>query len=77
MLWRRATLRSVPALTPAQRRRRARVERLIGLAAPALDAVLWAGERLSRVVAGDEPPRPPAPDSPVRGGPVPRRRTPP
>lgn len=33
-----------------QQRRRARFEALIGLAAPALDLVLAAGDRLSRLV---------------------------
>ena len=57
-------------LTPDQQRRRARIERGIRLAAPALDLVLWAGDRFSRVIGredpGYEPARPPAPDSPVR-----------
>jgi hypothetical protein len=57
-------------LTPTQRRRRAQFERVIGLAAPALDAVLWVGDKFSRVVdrgdASYDPPRPPAPDSLVR-----------
>jgi hypothetical protein len=38
-------------LTPQQRRRRARVEGLIRAVAPALDLVLAAGDRLSRVVS--------------------------
>jgi hypothetical protein len=37
-------------LTPDQLRRRERVEGLIRLAAPALNAVLAVGERLSRIV---------------------------
>lgn len=48
-------------LTPDQLRTRARVERVIGLMAPALDLVLWAGERLSRLVEPEDheyyPPR--------------------
>jgi hypothetical protein len=59
-------------LTQSQRRRRALVEHGISLAAPALDALLWAGDRLSRIVERDDPsydpPRSPAPDSPVRRG---------
>jgi hypothetical protein len=62
-------------LTSAQRRRRAVIERGIAIAAPALDALLWAGDRLSRIVEGDDPaydpPRPPAPDSLVRRGSAP------
>ena len=49
-------------LTPEQRRRRARIERLIGLMAPGLNLVLSAGERISRVVEPEDtgyyPPRP-------------------
>ena len=41
-------------LTPDQRRRRARVEGLIRMAAPALDLVLAAGERLSRLVQRED-----------------------
>ena len=37
-------------LTPVQRRRRDRAETLIGIAEPALNLVLAAGERLSRIV---------------------------
>ena len=37
-------------LTPDQRRTRARVETLIRLMSPALNLVLAAGERISRVV---------------------------
>ena len=47
--------------TAAQLLRRRRVEAVIRLAAPALDALLYAGDRLSRVVgrgeAAPEPPR--------------------
>lgn len=47
-------------LTPVQRRRRDRAEGLIRLIAPALDLVLAAGERLSRVVErGDDDYYPP------------------
>jgi hypothetical protein len=42
------------ALTPVQRARRDRVERLIGLAAPALDLVLAVGDRVSRVVGSED-----------------------
>ena len=36
-------------LTPAQRRNRERVERLIGIAAPFLDLLLAVGDRISRI----------------------------
>jgi len=61
----------VATLTPEQRRRREQVESLIALAAPFLNLVLAAGERLSRLVepedheyypprgGGEEPPAPP------------------
>ena len=42
------------ALTPDQRRTRERVERLIGIAAPALNLVLAFGDRLSRVVEPED-----------------------
>ena len=42
-------------LTPDQRRTRERVESLIRLAAPGLNLVLAAGERLSRLVEPDDP----------------------
>ena len=42
-------------LTPDQMRTRDRVESLIRLAAPALNVVLAAGERLSRIVEPDDP----------------------
>ena len=49
--------------TPSQRIWRDRAEALIGLAAPALDLLLNAGERVSRVVAPEDrdfyPIRPP------------------
>jgi hypothetical protein len=67
--------------TPAQIARRRRVEGLIGLAAPLLDVVLFAGERVSRVAGrNDVAPEPPRLDrraarTPL-GGPtgVPERR---
>jgi hypothetical protein len=40
----------MPPHTPAQHRARARFEAVIGLAAPMLDLVLAAGDRLSRIV---------------------------
>jgi hypothetical protein len=47
--------------TPAQRARRRQIERVIGVAAPFLDVVLFAGDRLSRVAGRNEiqpdPPR--------------------
>ena len=49
------------ALTPEQRRMRARVESLIRLAAPGLSLVLAVGDRLSRLVEPEDhgyyPPR--------------------
>ena len=42
------------ALTPEQRRTRERVERLIAIAAPALNLVLAFGDRLSRVVEPED-----------------------
>jgi hypothetical protein len=41
-------------LTPEQRRTRERVESLIGLMAPALNLVLAAGDRISRVVESED-----------------------
>jgi hypothetical protein len=41
-------------LTPSQQRTREQVERLIGLMAPALDAILAAGDRISRIVAPED-----------------------
>lgn len=41
-------------LTPGQRRTRERVERVIGLAAPVLNLVLAAGDRLSRAVERED-----------------------
>ena len=42
-------------LTPEQRRTRDRVETVIRLAAPALNLVLLAGERLSKLVEPEDP----------------------
>jgi hypothetical protein len=44
----------VAALTPDQRRKRERVERLIAIAAPALNLVLAFGDRLSRAVEPED-----------------------
>ncbi len=41
-------------LTPDQRRTRDRVETFIGVIAPALNLVLAAGDRLSRIVEPDD-----------------------
>lgn len=41
-------------LTPGQRRARERIEVLIGAAAPALDLLLGAGDRLSRMVEHED-----------------------
>lgn len=43
------------SLTPDQRRTRDRVEAIIRLAAPGLNLMLAAGERLSRIVESDDP----------------------
>lgn len=65
-------------LTPDQQRTRERIEGLIRLAAPALNLVLAAGERLSRIVEPEDleyyPPRvasvePPPPPRAGRSGP--------
>ena len=46
--------------TPAQIANRRRVERVIALAAPALDLLLFAGDRVSRVAGrNDVDPEPP------------------
>jgi hypothetical protein len=50
----------VSQLTRAQLARRRRVEALIGLAAPALDLLLFAGDRVSRVAGRHEIPPEPA-----------------
>jgi hypothetical protein len=54
----------------SQQARRRRVEALIKLAAPALDMVLYAGDRVSRVVGRNELP----PDPARRAGLPPARR---
>jgi hypothetical protein len=56
--------------SPTQVARRRRLEALIKLAAPALDAVLAAGDRVSRVVGRNELP----PDPVRRAGLPPARR---
>jgi hypothetical protein len=61
------------ALTPVQRRRRERVEGLIRVIAPALDLVLAAGERISRLAErGDDDYYPP---QRAAVGPAPADRT--
>jgi hypothetical protein len=67
--------------TPAQLANRRRVERLIALAAPALDLLLFAGDRVSRVAGrNDVDPEPPRlgrrPSRTPLGGPtgVPEKR---
>jgi hypothetical protein len=51
----------VAALTPPQRARVRRIEALIRVAAPALDLLLYAGDRVSRVAGRNQidpdPPR--------------------
>jgi hypothetical protein len=51
----------VADLTPAQRANVRRIEALIGIAAPALDLLLYAGDKISRVAGRNqidpEPPR--------------------
>jgi hypothetical protein len=51
----------VPHRSPGQAALRGRIEALIGLAAPVLDLVLFAGDRVSRVAGRNdidpEPPR--------------------
>jgi hypothetical protein len=44
----------VAPLTPEQRRTRDRVETFIGVIAPALNLVLAAGDRLSRIVEPED-----------------------
>ena len=69
----------VAVLTPVQRARVRRVEALIRVAAPALDLVLFAGDRLSRIAGRNqidpEPARRTALSTPARtpiGGPAER-----
>jgi hypothetical protein len=45
---------SVAVLTPAQRSRVRRIEAMIRVAAPALDLLLFAGDRLSRFAGRNE-----------------------
>lgn len=45
----------VSKLTPEQQRKRERVESVIRVVSPALNLVLAAGERLSRIVEPDDP----------------------
>jgi hypothetical protein len=57
--------------TPQQLRTRARFETAIGLAAPALDLLLAAGDRISRLVAPEDdyiPIRPASERLELRGG---------
>ena len=68
--------------TPRQLARRRQIEGLIGLAAPVLDLLLFAGDRLSRVAGRNQiAPDPPRiggrPDRTPLGGPtgVPERRS--
>lgn len=76
-----ATVPAVATLTPDQLRKRERVETVIRLVAPALNLVLAAGERLSRIVesedheyypartrSGTEPPPPGSADGAERDG---------
>jgi hypothetical protein len=61
------------SLTPEQLRTRERVESLIRLMAPALNLVLAAGERLSRLVEPEDheyyPPRAKTPEPPPERSP--------
>jgi hypothetical protein len=60
----------MPPPTPGQVRNRERVERVIRLAAPALDLVLAVGDRMSRIVEPQDveyyPPRLAEPPPPPR-----------
>lgn len=62
----------MPPMTPGQVRTRRRVESLIRVMAPALDLVLAAGDRISRIVEREDveyyPPRV------TRGDTTPQRR---
>ena len=62
----------MPPMTPGQVRTRRRVESMIRVMAPALDLVLAAGDRISRIVeredVEDYPPRA------TRGDTTPQRR---
>jgi len=62
----------VAELTPSQERTRARVEALIGVMAPALNAVLSVGDRISRLVEPEDHgyyPARPLPEPPPRARP--------
>ena len=72
----------MPPPTPRQQQRRARLETVIGLAAPFLDLILTAGERVSKVAGRGEddyiPIRTPSEAfelAPARAGAVPARRS--
>jgi hypothetical protein len=41
-------------LTPSQEKKRERIESMIGLMAPALNVVLMAGDRISRIVQPED-----------------------
>jgi hypothetical protein len=60
--------------TPQQLAVRGRIESLIRLAEPALDLMLWMGDKLARRVEPDDgdyvPPRPLDDSSPLRRAPV-------
>src|SRR6185437_8191735 len=47
------TCRPMP-LTPSQEKKRERIESVIGLMAPALNVVLMAGDRISRIVQPED-----------------------
>jgi hypothetical protein len=64
----RIRIAGVPELTPSQRQIRGRVEAVIAVFAPVLDAVLAVGDRISRTVEPEDhgyyPPRPLADEPP-------------
>jgi hypothetical protein len=62
------------ALAPAQRRRRARIERLIRLVSPGLDLLLAVGDRFSRLVERDDPEYYPPRGEAMELAPPPRER---
>ncbi len=63
----------MPRMTPEQFRRREQVESLIGLMAPALNLVLAAGERLSKLIEPEDteyyPPRTTREEPPAKAAP--------
>ena len=61
-------------MTPQQLQTRERFERVIGLAAPVLNIVLAAGERLSRIVEPEDTDYYPPRSSQVEPPPHPRER---